>query len=204
MCFAAQTLWKPAANEEKRGEGILDQLFKWWLYTLLNAPIFLGLSVVSHHSPCVVVWWTSWVVWPPPSSSGWRYYGKGQPGRWAGSPSAEADCGTLKSFPGMAGRSTEPAAPSCSSRCFQTKIRHSTQWNECESKLGGDVYTTLNPHRVSFTYIDQAEVVLIYRKLLRSNLFLQSRGIGALYICTKPKKITYLLQTKHRISSANI
>lgn len=31
-----------------------------------------------------------------------------------------------------------------------------------------------------FTYIDQAEVVLIDRKLLRSNLFLQSRGIGAL------------------------
>lgn len=34
----------------------------------------------------------------------------------------------------------------------------------------------------TFTHIDQAEVVLIDRKLLRSNLFLQSRGIGALWI----------------------
>lgn len=32
----------------------------------------------------------------------------------------------------------------------------------------------------SATYIDQAKVVLIDWKLLRSNLFLQSRGIGAL------------------------
>lgn len=30
------------------------------------------------------------------------------------------------------------------------------------------------------TYIDQPEVVLIYGKLFRSNLLLQSRGIGAL------------------------
>lgn len=33
-----------------------------------------------------------------------------------------------------------------------------------------------------YTYIDQAKVVLIDRKLLGSNLFLQCRGIGALKI----------------------
>lgn len=38
----------------------------------------------------------------------------------------------------------------------------------------------IHPQVVKVTYVDQAEVVLIDRKLLRSNLFLQSRGIGAL------------------------
>lgn len=32
----------------------------------------------------------------------------------------------------------------------------------------------------TFTYIDQAKVMFIHRELLRTNLFLQSRGIGAL------------------------
>lgn len=34
-------------------------------------------------------------------------------------------------------------------------------------------------HR-KFTYIDQAKIMLIHRELFRTNLFLQSRGIGAL------------------------
>lgn len=50
-----------------------------------------------------------------------------------------------------------------------------------QHESGGNVFKTLSlHHRVSFTYIDKAKVVLIDWKLLRSNFFLQSRGIGAL------------------------
>lgn len=67
------------------------------------------------------MWWTFWVVWRPLSSSGWQCYGTGQPNRWEGSPSAEADCDTPKSSPGTAGRNTEPAALSCNNTCSQTR-----------------------------------------------------------------------------------
>lgn len=191
LCSAAKKLCRCQDPQgETRGYWILSQVMvSRSILLLFKTPFFLSISLPSssHHSPCVAVWWTSLVVWRPLSSSGWQYCGTGRPGRWADSPSAEADCDTPRSSPGKAGRSREPATPSCSSRCSQTErsITCSLRDSQSAYESGGNVKKTHNQHRVIFTYIDQAKVVLINRKLLRSNLFLQSRGIGALWMTKK-------------------
>lgn len=61
--------------------------------------------------------------------------------------------------------------------------------SQVETRAKKNKKKTLNLHSVSFTYVDQAKVVLIDWKLLRSNLFLQCRGIGALQNAHNPKNI---------------
>lgn len=77
-------------------------------------------SLGSHRFLCAGERWTSWAGSPPLSSSGWRWSGRGRPGRWAGSPSSSAGLCTPARSPGKAGRSRGPGAPSYNNRCFQT------------------------------------------------------------------------------------
>lgn len=130
----------------------------------------------SHRSLCAAVWWISLAGWRPPSSSDWRCCGTGRPGRWAGSLCAAADSCRPGSSPETDGRSTELGAQSCSSRCFRTENKKAGQtWTRDETRQGQEGIGV----RVR-AYVNQSEVVLIDRELLRANFFLQSGGIGAL------------------------